>query len=97
MTDLEANEKNPWHKMYTFLRRRLTILQIIANLAGAGIVTSYFMFFDTILNVQRVTYDLIVIGIMFVGLVIIATVFLNRWMKDPVSYTHLTLPTTPYV
>ena len=89
MTDLEANEKNPWHKMHTFLRRRLTILQIIANLAGAGIVTSYFMFFDTNLKVQRVTNDLIVIGIMFVGLVIIATVFLNRWMKDLTHFVNL--------
>jgi len=89
MTDFEASVKNPWHKMNTFLRRRLTILQIIANLAGAGIVTSYFMFFDTNLNVQRVTNDLIVIGIMFVGLVIIATVFLNRWHKDLTHFVNL--------
>ena len=89
MTDLEANEKNPWHKMHTFLRRRLTILQIIANLAGAGIVTSYFMFFDTNLKVQRVTNDLIVIGIMFVGLVIIATVLMNRWQKDLTHFVNL--------
>jgi hypothetical protein len=83
MTDLEASEKNPWHKMQTFLRPRLTILQIIANLAGAGIVTSYFMFFDTNFKVQRVTNDLIVIGIMFVGLVIIATVFFEPLDERP--------------
>ncbi len=70
MTDPAASEKNPWYTIHTFLTRKLTILQVIANLAGAGIVTSYFMFFDPNLKVQRVTNDLIVIGIMFVGLVI---------------------------
>ena len=82
MTDLEASENNSWHRMHTFLWRKLTILQIFANLAGAGIVTSYFMFFETDLKVQQVTNDLIVIGIMFVGLVIIATIFLRSWQKD---------------
>ena len=82
MTDLAASEKNPWHTIHTFLTRKITILQIMANLAGAGIVTSYFLFFDTNLKVQRVTNDLIVIGIMFAGLDIIAVVFLNRWQKD---------------
>jgi sigma-B regulation protein RsbU (phosphoserine phosphatase) len=89
MTDLEASGKNPWFSIHTFLTRKITILQIIANLAGAGIVTSYFMFFDTNLKVQRVTNDLIVIGIMFVGLVIIATVFLNRWQKDLTHFVNL--------
>ncbi len=89
MTDPAAGKKNPWHTIHTFLTRKLTILQISANLAGAGIVTSYFMFFDTNLKVQRVTNDLIVIGIMFVGLVIIATVFLNRWQKDLMHFVNL--------
>jgi len=89
MTDPAASEKNPWYTIHTFLTRKLTILQIIANLAGAGIVTSYFMFFETNLKVQRVTNDLIVIGIMFVGLVIIATVFLNRWLKDLIHFVNL--------
>lgn len=69
MTDLAAGEKIPWHSIRTFFSRKLTILQIIANLAGAGIVTSYFMFFDPNIKVQHITNDLIVIGIMFVGLV----------------------------
>jgi sigma-B regulation protein RsbU (phosphoserine phosphatase) len=89
MADLEASENNSGHKMQTFLWRKLTILQIIANLAGAGIVTSYFMFFDTDLKVQQVTNDLIVIGIMFVGLVIIATIFLRIWQKDLTHFANL--------
>jgi sigma-B regulation protein RsbU (phosphoserine phosphatase) len=89
MTDPATSEKNPWYTIHTFLTRKLTILQIIANLAGAGIVTSYFMFFEANLKVQRVTNDLIVIGIMFVGLVIIATVFLKRWQKDLMHFVNL--------
>jgi len=89
MADLEASENNPWHRMHTFLWRKLTILQVFANLAGAGIVTSYFMFFDTDLKVQQVTNDLIVIGIMFVGLVIIATIFLRSWHKDLTHFANL--------
>ncbi len=89
MTDPAASEKNPWYSIITFFTRKLMILQVIANLAGAGIVTSYFMFFDTNLKVQRITNDLIVIGIMFVGLVIIATVFLNRWQKDLMHFVNL--------
>jgi len=89
MTDPAANGKNPWHTFYTFLRRKLVILQVIANLAGAGIVTSYFMFFDTNLKVQQVTNDLIVIGLMFVGLVLIATFFLKHWQKDLMQFVDL--------
>jgi len=77
MPDPAGNEKIPWHSISTFFTRKLTILQIIANLAGAGIVTSYFMFFDPSIKVQDITNDLIVIGIMFVGLVLIATLFLQ--------------------
>ena len=62
MTDPAANGKNPWHTFHTFLRRKLVILQVIANLAGAGIVTSYFMFFDTNLKIQQVTNDLIALA-----------------------------------
>ena len=70
--------KKPWQFIDTFFKRKLRILQIGANLAGTGIVTFYFMFFDQGHAVQDAKNDLIVIGIMFVGLVIIATVFLNR-------------------
>ena len=89
MTDLAASEKSPWHSINIFFSHRLIILQIIANLAGAGIVTSYFMFFDPNLKVQRITIDLIVIGIMFVALVLIATFFLNHWQKDLMHFIRL--------
>jgi sigma-B regulation protein RsbU (phosphoserine phosphatase) len=82
MTNKQDINKNPWQFINTFFKRKLTILQIGANLAGTGIVTFYFMFFDQGLAVPDAKNGLIVIGIMFVGLVIIASVFLRRWLKD---------------
>ena len=91
MTSDQDINKNPWQFINTFFKRKLTILQIGANLAGAGIVTFYFRFFDQGPAVPDAKNDLIVIGIMFVGLVIIATVFLNRWMKDLIQFVDLKL------
>ena len=89
MTDLATSEYLPWRSIRIFFTHKLTILQIFANLAGAGIVTSYFMFFDPNLKVQRLTMDLVVIGIMFVALVLIATFFLRHWQKDLMRFVEL--------
>lgn len=89
MTDLAAGEKIPWQSIKTSFTRKLIILQVLANLAGTGIVTSYFMFFDPNLKIQRVTIDLIVIGIMFVALVLTATFFLSHWQKDLSQFVKL--------
>ena len=37
-------DKNPWLSLDKSIRRREAILQIGANMAGAGIVTCYFFF-----------------------------------------------------
>ena len=89
MTNDQDVKKNPWQFINAFLKRKLPILQIGANLAGAGIVTLYFMFIDRGLAVADAKKDLIVIGTMFVGLVIIATVFLTRWEKDLIRFVDL--------
>ena len=89
MTDPATSKINPWYTVHAFLSHKLTILQVIANLAGAGIVTSYFMFFDPNPMVENVSNDLIVIGSMFVGLVLIAVFFLNHWMKDLMHFVDL--------
>jgi phosphoserine phosphatase RsbU/P len=81
--------KNPWRFINVILRRKLMIIQIGANLAGAGIVTLYFMFFDEGPKVLDAKHDLIAIGIMFVGLVIIAVVFLRRWQKDLMRFVDM--------
>jgi hypothetical protein len=89
MTDPTASRHDPWRAINAFFTRRLTVVQIIANLAGAGIVTSYFMFFDPNIKVQHISNDLTVIGIMFVGLVLIATFFLKHWQKDLMLFVTL--------
>jgi serine phosphatase RsbU (regulator of sigma subunit) len=89
MTDPAASAVNPWYAINKFFTRKLTILQVIANLAGAAIVTSYFMFFDTNLKIERITNDLLVIGVMFVGLVFIATFFLHHWQTDLIQFINL--------
>jgi sigma-B regulation protein RsbU (phosphoserine phosphatase) len=89
MTNEQDIKKNPWQFINTFLKRKLPILQMGANLAGAGVVTLYFMFIDRGLAVSDAKKELIVIGTMFVGLVIIATVFLTRWEKDLIRFVDL--------
>jgi hypothetical protein len=89
MPNKQDIKKNPWQFINTFFKRKLAIFQIGANLAGAGIVTVYFMYFDRDLAVPDAKNDLIVIGIMFVGLCIIAAVCLNRWMKDLSRFVDL--------
>ncbi|MBW2482787.1 MAG: SpoIIE family protein phosphatase [Deltaproteobacteria bacterium] len=89
MTDLATSKNFPWRSIRIFFTCKLTILQILANLAGAGIVTSYFMFFDPNLKIQRITMDLVVIGIMFVVLVLIATFFLRHWQKVLMQFVEL--------
>jgi hypothetical protein len=84
-----ASAVNPWHAINKFFTRKLTILQILANLVGTAIVTSYFMFFDPNLKIQCITNDLIVIGVMFVGLVFIATFFLHHRQKDLIQFIKL--------
>jgi hypothetical protein len=43
----QTQEKNdhPWQDIHNFRRRKLGILNIGANLVGAGVVTSYFILF----------------------------------------------------
>ncbi|UCE54305.1 MAG: SpoIIE family protein phosphatase [Desulfobacterales bacterium] len=82
MTNEQNTKRNPWQFINAFFKRKYTILQIGANLAGSGIVTFYFMFLYQGLAVPDAKKNLIVIGIMFVGLVIIGYVFLSRWQRD---------------
>jgi uncharacterized membrane protein len=62
--------------------RPLGWLQVVANFTGACIVTSYFVFFDQVFPAQQVQNTFYVVGVMFVGLVIIAMVFFANWQKD---------------
>jgi sigma-B regulation protein RsbU (phosphoserine phosphatase) len=69
--------------------RRLGWWQVGANLAGACIVTSYFVFFDRVFPVVRIQTTFYVVAIMFPFLVAIAVGFMHRWQKDLFLFLRL--------
>ena len=81
MTDKTSKHRNS-HRLMSSFGQPIGWLQVIANFAGACIVTSYFVFFDQVFPAQQVQNTFYVVGIMFVGLVVIAIVFFNNWQKD---------------
>jgi sigma-B regulation protein RsbU (phosphoserine phosphatase) len=89
MNSWKAIEKNPWHYIPIFMQRRLTILQIFANLAGASIVMYYFNFIDEVRPVQEIKNTLAVGAIMFIGLVILAMALHRNLQKDLIDYMRL--------
>jgi sigma-B regulation protein RsbU (phosphoserine phosphatase) len=89
MNSWKAIEKNPWHYIPIFLEKRLTILQIFANLVGASIVMYYFNFIDKVRPVQEIKNTIVVGAIMFIGLVILAMALHRIWQKDLIDYIRL--------
>jgi sigma-B regulation protein RsbU (phosphoserine phosphatase) len=82
MTEKTSLYRNSHRLLSNVGGRPIGWLQIVANFAGACIVTSYFVFFDQVFPAQQIQNTFCVVGIMFVGLVIIAIVFFNNWQKD---------------
>ncbi len=82
MTEKTSKFRNSHRLMSNVGGRPIGWLQVFANFAGACIVTSYFVFFDLVFPAQQVQNTFYVVGIMFVGLVIIAVVFFYNWQKD---------------
>ena len=82
MTDKISKHSNSHRLLFNVGGQRIGWLQVVANFAGACIVTSYFVFFDQVFSAQYVQTTFFVVGIMFVGLVIIAIVFFYNWRKD---------------
>jgi sigma-B regulation protein RsbU (phosphoserine phosphatase) len=89
MTEREEIEKNPWKYIDRLIARKLTFLQIGANLIGACIVTSYFMFFDQTGSYRQINKYITFILIMFIGLVIIGSVLQRNWLKDLNRFVRL--------
>ncbi len=81
MTHKTSLSRNSYRILSNF-GRPIGWLQVFANLAGACIVTSYFVFFESVFPAQQVQKTFYVVGVMFVGLVIIAMVFFYNWQKD---------------
>jgi sigma-B regulation protein RsbU (phosphoserine phosphatase) len=62
--------------------RRLSLWQVGANLIGACIVTSYFVFFDQVFPAVRIQNTFYVVAVMFPILVAIASYSMYYWQKD---------------
>ncbi|MBT8367481.1 MAG: SpoIIE family protein phosphatase [Deltaproteobacteria bacterium] len=73
---------NSLHAMYRMGGRSVGWWQIGANLIGAIVVTSYFVFFDQVFPDMRIQNTFIVVAIMFPFLAAIAFFFFNFWHKD---------------
>ncbi len=89
MAAQEEINKDFWLDLYRYTRRRITILTVGANLIGALIVTCYFTFFDVALDHEKIIDTFIVLGIMFIGLVVLGVVVLKAWEKDLYQYIGL--------
>ena len=89
MNSPKAIQKNPWQEIPKFLRKRLAIVQIFANLAGASIVLSYFNFIDELRSVQEIKNTIAVGSIMFIGLVFLAIILHRTWQKDLFDFIRL--------
>ena len=63
--------------------------QIGANLIGACIVTSYFVFFDQVFPNLRIQNTFYVVGLMFPLLSIFATGLMHGWQKDLKRFLRL--------
>jgi len=69
--------------------RRLGWWQVGANLIGACIVTSYFVFFDQVFPAVRIQNTFYVVATMFPVLVAIAFCFFYYWQKDLKRFLRL--------
>jgi sigma-B regulation protein RsbU (phosphoserine phosphatase) len=85
----EETHENTWLDLYKSTRRRLGFLTIGANLIGALIVTCYFTIFDEALADEQIKDTFIVLGILFIGLVIFASIVINIKQKDLWRFVRL--------
>jgi sigma-B regulation protein RsbU (phosphoserine phosphatase) len=76
------NHENTWLHLFRSARRRIGFLTIGANLIGALIVTSYFTFFDKALTAEQIRDTFIVLGVLFIGLVIFASVVMTSRQRN---------------
>jgi sigma-B regulation protein RsbU (phosphoserine phosphatase) len=77
------------HALYRSGGRSVGWWQLIANLIGALVVTSYFVFFDRVFPATQVRNTFYVVGIMFPFLAAIASFIFYFWQKDLKLYLRL--------
>ena len=89
MNSPEEIHENTWLDFYKSTRRKLGFLTIGANLIGALIVTCYFTFFDEALAASQIKGTFAVLGVMFIGLVVLASIVINIKQKDLWRFVRL--------
>jgi sigma-B regulation protein RsbU (phosphoserine phosphatase) len=89
MSEGHNTERNPWISLYKSTERKLTFLEIGANMTGSAIVTCYFFFFDTPFLRSNLEISVMVIGIMCVSLVILASVVLRYYQRSYERFVKL--------
>jgi len=89
MNHTSLNSETSLAAMSRSVERRLTSWQLVANLIGASVVTSYFVFFDRAFNVAEMQHTFYVVAIMFPVLVVIAACVMYYWRKDLEKFLSL--------
>ena len=95
MSNAQNTDKDLWVSLYKSTGRKLTFLEIGANMAGAGIVACYFLLFDKPVIREDLWTSIIVIGSMCLGLVCLATFVLNHFLKDLSKFIKLKAENRP--
>ena len=95
MSNAQNTDKDLWVSLYKSTGRKLTFLEIGANMAGAGIVACYFLLFDKPVIREDLGTSIIVIGSMCLGLVCLATFVLNHFLKDLSKFIKLKAENRP--
>ena len=70
----DSTRKETWRRVERLIDRGTGLVQVAANFVGAGICTSYFMFFDTTRPSEQIGRVFKVTAVMFIGLVLIGTI-----------------------
>jgi sigma-B regulation protein RsbU (phosphoserine phosphatase) len=89
MDSIKNEGQGSLHALYRSGGRSVGWWQLSANLIGALVVTSYFVFFDRVFPATQVQNTFYVVGIMFPLLAAIASFIFYFWQKDLNLYLRL--------
>ncbi|MGD9240444.1 MAG: PP2C family protein-serine/threonine phosphatase [Desulfobacterales bacterium] len=94
--DATTNEaQGSLHALFRAGGRSVGWWQLSANLIGALVVTSYFVFFDRVFAAMRIQNTFYFVGIMFPFLAAIAFFFFYFWQKDLNRFLRSTAQNRP--
>ncbi|MBF0524247.1 MAG: adenylate/guanylate cyclase domain-containing protein [Deltaproteobacteria bacterium] len=91
MAKQPSEKNNPWPGISRLFRFKLGLIQILANVAGAIVCISYFLYFDQLHPLPYIQKALRASTIMMIILVITATCFNYNWLLNIRRYIRLQL------